>query len=64
VPREILFDNAKCIMIERDAFGEGKHRWNASLLGLSRDYGCQSPSKSFHLSTSNFFQFGGPNQGF
>ena len=25
---------------------------------------CQSPSKSFHLSTSNFFQFGGPNQGF
>lgn len=39
VPREILFDNAKCIMIERDAFGEGKHRWNASLLGLSRDCG-------------------------
>lgn len=39
VPREILFDNAKCIMIERDAFGEGQHRWNASLLALSRDYG-------------------------
>ena len=38
-PREILFDNAKCIMIERDAFGEGQHRWNASLLDLSRDYG-------------------------
>ena len=31
----------------------------------AKDYPmCQSPSKSFHLSTSNFFQFGGPNQGF
>ena len=39
VPEQILFDNAKCIMIERDAFGEGEHRWNASLLSLSRDYG-------------------------
>jgi transposase len=39
VPEHILFDNAKCIMIERDAFGEGEHRWNASLLNLSRDYG-------------------------
>lgn len=26
-------------MIERDAYGEGKHRWNAQLLALSRDYG-------------------------
>ena len=41
VPKQILFDNAKCIMIERDAFGEGQHRWNASLLSLSRDYGFQ-----------------------
>lgn len=39
VPEHILFDNAKCIMIERDAFGEGQHRWNASLLDLARDYG-------------------------
>lgn len=39
VPRGILFDNAKCIMIGRDAFGEGKHRWNASLPGVSRGYG-------------------------
>jgi transposase len=39
VPRHLLFDNAKCIMIERDAYGEGKHRWNAQLLALSRDYG-------------------------
>jgi transposase len=39
VPEHILFDNAKCILIERDAFGEGQHRWNASLLNLARDYG-------------------------
>lgn len=39
VPQHILFDNAKCIMIERDAFGEGQHRWNASLLNLAKDYG-------------------------
>lgn len=39
VPKDILFDNAKCIMIERDAYGEGEHRWNSKLLQLSRDYG-------------------------
>lgn len=39
VPRELLFDNAKCLMIERDAYGEGKHRWNARLLAVSQDYG-------------------------
>jgi len=39
VPKEILFDNAKCIMIERDAYGDGKHRWNAKLLTMAQDYG-------------------------
>lgn len=39
VPKDILFDNAKCIMIERDAYGEGQHRWNKHLLQLSQDYG-------------------------
>lgn len=39
VPQQILFDNAKCIMIERDAFGEGQHRWNSKLLELAKDYG-------------------------
>lgn len=39
VPQEILFDNAKTIMIERDAYGEGQHRWNAQLLTTARDYG-------------------------
>jgi transposase len=27
VLKELLFDNAECIMIERDAYGEGQHRW-------------------------------------
>ncbi len=39
VAREILFDNAKCIMIERDAYGDGKHRWNPSLLEQARRLG-------------------------
>ena len=39
VPKEILFDNAKCIMIERDAYGDGRHRWNKALLELATDYG-------------------------
>lgn len=39
VPQEILFDNAKCIMIERDAYGEGDHRWNAKLLEMALNYG-------------------------
>ena len=39
VPRELLFDNAKCIMLERDAYGEGKHRWNPLMLELSERYG-------------------------
>lgn len=39
VPEELLFDNAKCIMIERDAYGDGKHRWNAKLLRMAQDYG-------------------------
>lgn len=39
VPAEILFDNAKCIMLERDAYGEGRHRWNAQLLELAKTYG-------------------------
>jgi len=38
VTREVLFDNAKCIMLERDAFGDGQHRWNRKMLDMSKDY--------------------------
>jgi transposase len=39
VPHELLFDNAKAIMIERDAYGAGEHRWNTELLALADTYG-------------------------
>lgn len=39
VPKEILFDNAKSIILERDAYGEGNHRWHPKLLDLSKAYG-------------------------
>ncbi|GAL09292.1 mobile element protein [Vibrio astriarenae] len=37
VPKEVLFDNAKAIMIDRDAYGEGEHRWNSMLLTAARN---------------------------
>lgn len=39
VPKELLCDNAKAIIIERDAYAEGEHRWNNNMLQLSKDYG-------------------------
>jgi transposase len=38
-PEHVLFDNAKSVVIERDAFGEGQHRWNSQLLALAETYG-------------------------
>jgi len=38
-PEQVLFDNAKSVVIERDAFGEGQHRWNTQLLALAETYG-------------------------
>lgn len=39
VPRTVLFDNAKTVIIERDVFGPGLHRWNPELLRLADRYG-------------------------
>ena len=39
VPREVLFDNPKPVMIERDAYGAGEHRWHAGLRALAGEYG-------------------------
>jgi len=39
VPRTVLFDNARTIIIKRDVFGPGQHRWNPQLLGLADRYG-------------------------
>lgn len=41
VPQEVLFDNAKPVIIERDLYGAGQHRWHAGMLEFSRDWGFQ-----------------------
>jgi transposase len=39
VPEQILCDNPKTIVIERDAYAEGKHRYNQHLLDVAKHYG-------------------------
>lgn len=39
VTEQILCDNPKTIVIERNAYGEGKHRYNKYLLDVARHYG-------------------------
>lgn len=39
VPEHVLFDNAKSVVIDRDAYGEGLHRWNDELKQLAEDCG-------------------------
>lgn len=38
VPREVLYDNMKTVVIERDAYGEGIHRFHPTLWDLARHY--------------------------
>lgn len=39
VPEQVLFDNTKAVVIERDAYGEGRHRWNDALRELADECG-------------------------
>lgn len=39
VPAEVLLDNAKSVVIARDAHGPGLHRWNGALLALAEECG-------------------------
>jgi len=39
MPRELLFDNMKTVVLERNAYGRGQHRLHPGLLALSRDLG-------------------------
>lgn len=41
VPRQVLFDNTKTVILKRDYYGEGRHRWHAGMLECARDYGFQ-----------------------
>ena len=36
---QVLFDNMKTVVLERDAYGAGRHRFHPQLLSLSRDLG-------------------------
>jgi transposase len=39
VPRHVLFDNMKTVVIERDAYGPGQHRFHPEVLTLASDHG-------------------------
>lgn len=35
VPQHVLFDNAKPVLLDRDVYGPGRHRWNPQMLELA-----------------------------
>ncbi len=39
VPRHALYDNMKTVILERDAYGEGEHRYHAGFLDYTRHCG-------------------------
>lgn len=39
VPEDALFDNARALISERHAYGQGQHRWHAGLAALAEEYG-------------------------
>jgi transposase len=39
VPAHVLLDNPKTVVIERDFYGEGQHRFNRELLALAEEFG-------------------------
>jgi transposase len=41
VPLEVLYDNVKTVVIERDAYGPGLHRFHASLWDVAKHYNFQ-----------------------
>ena len=39
VPREVLYDNMKTVVLERNTFGEGQHRFHPGLWDLAKHFG-------------------------
>jgi transposase len=39
VPEQVLFDNAKTVVIDRDAYGPGQHRWNKRMRAVAEECG-------------------------
>ncbi len=48
VPREVLYDNMKTVVLQRDAYQTGQHRFHPSLWQLGREWAslpdCVAPS--------------------
>ena len=68
VPREVLYDNMKTVVTERDAYGRGRHRFHDGIWVLAGDYGyrprlCQPArpqtkgkvERAIHYIAGNFF---------
>ena len=52
VTAELLFDNAKALVVQRDAYGEGEHKFNDMLLDLSKTYAFKlKPCKPYRAKT-------------
>jgi transposase len=41
VPQHVLYDNMKTVIIKRDAYGMGKHKFHAAMLDFAHHYGFQ-----------------------
>lgn len=39
VPKHVLYDNMKTVVTQRDAYGEGQHRFMPAFVQFSKDYG-------------------------
>ncbi|WP_127960472.1 IS21 family transposase [Serratia microhaemolytica] len=39
VPQQVLCDNAKALILERDAYAQGEHQWHSEMLQIAKDYG-------------------------
>jgi transposase len=39
VPREVLYDNMRTVVLQRHAYGHARHRFHAGLWSLAKDYG-------------------------
>lgn len=39
VPREVLYDNMRTVVVQRDAYGSAQHRFHAGLWSLAKDLG-------------------------
>ena len=39
VPEEVLYDNMKTVILDRDTYGPGIHRFNKGMLDFAKHYG-------------------------